>query len=154
VIEICSRCGGTGNYSYNEIDGTMCYGCHGKGVQIVEKRIYTDKEKASQERAKAKREAKKEAERLANIQNAEIEKQNRVNEYIKNYPMTYIVIDKDSYNKKEMLKANKYKWMTWYWVGHTKVENVKLLEVETKDVINEYGYILDTAINDKVKGYR
>jgi len=26
---VCSRCGGTGYYSYNYIDGTMCYGCRG-----------------------------------------------------------------------------------------------------------------------------
>jgi len=154
VIEICSRCGGTGNYSYNQKDGTLCYGCNGQGVQKIERRIYTDKELVSQEKAKTKKVAKKETERLEKIANAEIEKQNRVNEYIQNNPITYIVVDKDSYNKKEIIKANKYKWMTWHWVGHKEIEGIETMAIDTKDVINEYGYIIDTAINDKVKGYK
>lgn len=28
--EICSRCGGTGSYSYNQIDGSRCFKCHGQ----------------------------------------------------------------------------------------------------------------------------
>lgn len=28
----CARCGGSGHYSYNQIDGTMCYGCRGRKV--------------------------------------------------------------------------------------------------------------------------
>lgn len=28
----CTRCGGTGHYSYNMKDGTVCYGCGGSGV--------------------------------------------------------------------------------------------------------------------------
>lgn len=27
----CGRCGGCGQYSYNQIDGTVCYGCGGSG---------------------------------------------------------------------------------------------------------------------------
>jgi len=30
--QICPRCLGTGRYSYNQIDGSVCYGCNGKGV--------------------------------------------------------------------------------------------------------------------------
>lgn len=33
--QTCGRCGGSGNYSYNQIDGTVCYGCRGKKVSIV-----------------------------------------------------------------------------------------------------------------------
>lgn len=29
----CSRCGGSGHYSFNQIDGTRCYGCGGTGRQ-------------------------------------------------------------------------------------------------------------------------
>jgi hypothetical protein len=29
-VETCGRCGGSGEYSYNAIDGTVCYGCRGK----------------------------------------------------------------------------------------------------------------------------
>ena len=32
----CRRCGGSGEYSYNLIHGTMCYGCMGKGYQMVD----------------------------------------------------------------------------------------------------------------------
>jgi hypothetical protein len=28
---VCSRCGGSGHYSYNAIDGSRCYGCQGTG---------------------------------------------------------------------------------------------------------------------------
>lgn len=29
LTPVCGRCGGTGNYSYNQIDGSRCYGCNG-----------------------------------------------------------------------------------------------------------------------------
>lgn len=29
--ESCPRCNGSGKYSYNEVHGSMCYGCHGTG---------------------------------------------------------------------------------------------------------------------------
>lgn len=31
----CTRCGGTGTYSYNQIDGNRCYGCAGGGQQYT-----------------------------------------------------------------------------------------------------------------------
>jgi hypothetical protein len=36
-IQTCTRCHGSGHHSYNQIHGTMCYGCGGGGVQIVKK---------------------------------------------------------------------------------------------------------------------
>lgn len=30
----CNRCGGSGRYSYNQIDGDRCFGCAGKGVTL------------------------------------------------------------------------------------------------------------------------
>lgn len=33
--ETCSRCGGSGEYSYNQIDGTKCFGCGGNGQQYT-----------------------------------------------------------------------------------------------------------------------
>jgi hypothetical protein len=36
-IQTCTRCNGSGQYSYNQIHGTMCYGCGGCGTQIVKK---------------------------------------------------------------------------------------------------------------------
>ena len=35
----CSRCGGSGRYSFNQIHGDMCYGCHGKGRQMTKRGI-------------------------------------------------------------------------------------------------------------------
>jgi len=31
----CSRCGGSGRYSYNSMHGDMCYGCRGVGEQYT-----------------------------------------------------------------------------------------------------------------------
>lgn len=34
-VVVCSRCCGTGNYSYNQVDGTRCYGCGGDGKKYT-----------------------------------------------------------------------------------------------------------------------
>ena len=62
----CSRCGGSGHYAYNPMDGTRCFRCLGSGKEVHEVRWYTDKEramldKAAERRAEAK--AKKVQER-------------------------------------------------------------------------------------------
>lgn len=31
IAPVCGRCGGSGRYSFNQIDGSRCYGCNGKG---------------------------------------------------------------------------------------------------------------------------
>lgn len=71
----CPRCSGSGHYSYNQMDGTRCYGCQGSGVSVQTVRAYTEKEynrmQAANERARAKREAEKEAKVNDLIQNAE-----------------------------------------------------------------------------------
>lgn len=41
--DVCSRCGGTGEYSFNQMDGTRCYGCNGTGWS------YTKRGKAARE---------------------------------------------------------------------------------------------------------
>ena len=48
-LEICSRCGGNGNYSYNMMHGTMCYGCGGKGQNFprITKKMIQDIKSAS-----------------------------------------------------------------------------------------------------------
>ena len=70
----CPRCGGSGHYSYNQIDGTRCYGCNGSGISIQKVRAYTEKEynrmQAANERARAKREAEKEAKVRDLVENA------------------------------------------------------------------------------------
>lgn len=70
----CPRCSGSGHYSYNSLDGTRCYGCGGSGISIQNVRAYTEKEynrmQAANERARAKREAEKEAKARDLIENA------------------------------------------------------------------------------------
>lgn len=68
VREFCKRCGGTGHYSFNLMDGTVCYGCMGGQLGAVTTeadivRRASNREKAAAKRAeKAKREfAAKEA---------------------------------------------------------------------------------------------
>ena len=74
VKGVCPRCGGSGHYSYNQMDGTRCYGCNGSGISIQKVRAYTEKEytrmQAANERARAKREAEKEAKARDLVENA------------------------------------------------------------------------------------
>lgn len=70
----CPRCGGTGHYSYNPMDGDVCYECMGKKFITKTVRAYTEKEytrmKAANERTRAKREIEKEAKTRDLIENA------------------------------------------------------------------------------------
>ena len=34
ALEVCSRCCGTGKFSWNSRTGSKCFGCHGHGKQI------------------------------------------------------------------------------------------------------------------------
>jgi len=31
IAPVCTRCGGSGSYSFNQTDGSRCYGCNGRG---------------------------------------------------------------------------------------------------------------------------
>ena len=42
--KICSRCGGSGNHSYNPIHGSTCFKCNGLGYIKIEK-VQAHKEK-------------------------------------------------------------------------------------------------------------
>ena len=35
--EVCGRCGGGGSYSYNQMDGSRCYGCNGAGYNFTKR---------------------------------------------------------------------------------------------------------------------
>jgi hypothetical protein len=35
ATETCGRCGGSGHYSYNQINGTVCFGCHGQKTRLT-----------------------------------------------------------------------------------------------------------------------
>ena len=51
----CKRCGGSGRYSWNQMDGDKCYGCMGSGIALMTVRWYTEAERARQDRAAEKR---------------------------------------------------------------------------------------------------
>ena len=34
---VCSRCGGTGHYSFNQKDGSVCFGCGGKCERLTKR---------------------------------------------------------------------------------------------------------------------
>ena len=57
----CPRCGGSGSYSYNSLDGTMCYGCRGSGVKFMNVRWYTESQRAAMDKAAEKRAEKRAA---------------------------------------------------------------------------------------------
>ena len=50
---ICGRCGGSGNYSFNLIDGTVCYGRNGSGFQMVDLAAVAKKQAAAAKRQAA-----------------------------------------------------------------------------------------------------
>ena len=114
IKTVCPRCGGSGSYSYNSLDGTMCYGCHGRGVVIDTVRAYTEKERAAMDRAAARRVEKKAQEEQAkldaNIANRgalmlKFYEKNGFNEEGK----TYVVLG-NSYDIKDELKAAGFKY--------------------------------------------
>lgn len=67
----CPRCAGTGHYSYNQLDGTVCYGCNGSGVSVQTVRAYTEKEYARMQTAKERARLKREAEKAAKTRDLE-----------------------------------------------------------------------------------
>ena len=75
VPSTCYRCGGCGEYSYNQIDGTVCYGCNGSGKRLG--KGYTEKQwQARQKREEAKRRKAEEASRKKEAELLEIRKAN------------------------------------------------------------------------------
>lgn len=57
VIGNCKRCGGSGHYSFNPLDGTTCFACRGSGKEKLEVRWYTDAQRATMDKAAEKRKA-------------------------------------------------------------------------------------------------
>ena len=51
----CPRCAGKGQYSYNPINGSTCFRCHGSGTEVLEVRWYTHAQRASMDKAAEKR---------------------------------------------------------------------------------------------------
>lgn len=70
--QTCGRCGGTGRYSYNQMDGDRCYGCQGKkNVAVKLTRKVLDEARIKVEAgdlARAREAAKRKLEARASIE--------------------------------------------------------------------------------------
>lgn len=118
----CSRCGGSGSYSYCSLYGTMCLRCRGAGVEMETVRAYTEKEYNTMIRAKERAAAKKEAEKQTKINalmadaeknKLECAKKLGFNENL----ITYMVVGGNTYEIKDKLKEYGAKFnpvMNWH----------------------------------------
>lgn len=68
IFRPCNRCGGSGSYSYNPMDGTKCFGCRGSGIGH---RVESWAKAASLAKAHAIRRAKANAKAIAAAEAAE-----------------------------------------------------------------------------------
>lgn len=146
----CPRCGGSGHYSYNQMDGTRCYGCMGSGISIQKVRAYTEKEylrmQASNERARAKREAEKEAKRLDLIENADKYKKEIAQKFgFSEDGKAYLVYGDDTYAIKDELKRLGARFdptLKWYFSKEVALPSgYKLYEVDFDEL---YDYTPET----------
>lgn len=105
----CPRCGGSGHYSFNPLDGTTCFKCSGNGFIYEDIRAYTEKEyntmKKSAEKAKEKRIAEKEAKIKDYIINADKYKHEIAIKYgFSDDNYAYTVYGGDTFEIKDKLK--------------------------------------------------
>ena len=159
VVGPCPRCGGSGHYSYNQMDGTRCYGCNGRGLTSQIVRWYTDKERAAQDRAAERRKAA-----------TEIKKEQRRVQFAarnafglgKDGFITILVGDYDTINtyvhEDATGKARYANMFGWYFPSEEKVENVpdtvKTIRIEWDAVRDENDpKSLTMKDNDFVKKY-
>jgi len=63
-------------------------------------------------------------------------------EFILNNPIIYVCIDKDSYNKKDSLKANKFQYHYKWWIGFNieGLEELEFLQFSTEEYFQGWGY--------------
>jgi len=143
IKAVCPRCGGTGQYAYNELDGTMCYGCMGRKYVIQSVRAYTEKEHNQQIARKEREAAKKEAARLAKeqdrINNAAAYKAKAATSMgFSEDGFVYIVYGDDTFAIKEHLKElggrfNPY--LKWYFAKEVELpEGYNLCKIAIDDI--------------------
>lgn len=124
----CPRCGGSGHYAYNPLDGTVCYGCNGTGKVVNEVRAYTEKEYANMEkaneRAKERKIEAKQAKEKDLIDNAETYKKEVAKKlgFNENGKM-FIICGGDTYEIKDQLKELGAKFNpSFKWYVSNKIE--------------------------------
>ena len=137
----CPRCGGSGHYAYNPMDGTRCFRCGGSGKEILEVRWYSDEERArmdARSEARAELIRKKREEEILRRQSAEY------NGFQNGY---VIVIYGDTYSVKDELKeagAHFTKALGWYFSDETNIpekfiaQSIKI----TWEMVSKEGRIL------------
>ena len=106
VRGVCPRCGGSGHYSYNQMDGTRCYGCMGSGVAVQKVRAYTEKEYNQYVKAKERKATAEEARKQGLLDNSEVNKNIKLAElgYEIPNPRVYLVGGGNTYEIKDTLK--------------------------------------------------
>ena len=142
----CSRCGGSGHYSYNQLDGTRCYGCGGSGIAVQTVRAYTEKEynrmKASAERARAKKEAEKEAKARDLVENAAKYKHDVALKLgFGEDEKAYLVYGDDTFAIKDELKKLGARFdptLKWYFSKEVELPEGYLLYAFSFDELFEY----------------
>lgn len=149
TYEACPRCGGTGNYSYNQIDGTRCFKCTGSMLVRVDKRILSDKEKATRERAKQRKiekaEAEAESKRIYQEEHKEeIEAQRMADDIARAKKIcsfgeadTVYAVMGDSFSIKEQLKEEGARWSSPLrkWCFDVDMEKYTTLAVNFFDIV-------------------
>ena len=118
----CNRCNGSG-FAFSHIengkpipyfnDNGICYACNGKGFLFKTIRLYTQKEKDAAARSKIHAAERKEAERLASAERKKEEWLKREGFGLNG--TTTIYIGSDSYEKKDELKADGWKYSGIGW---------------------------------------
>ena len=142
----CPRCGGCGHYSYNPMDGTRCYGCNGSGVSIQKVRAYTEKEyarmQAANERARAKREAKKEAKARDLVENvAKYKHEVALKLGFGEDEKAYLVYGDDTYAIKDKLKELGARFdptLKWYFAKEVELPEGYHLYAMSFDDLYDY----------------
>lgn len=71
----CTRCGGSGSFSFNLVHGTTCYGCRGAGFVIVDAKAHVKKLAAQAKRDAERAATKARREELAAIVWQELDEQ-------------------------------------------------------------------------------
>lgn len=118
----CRRCGGSGNYSYCSLYGSICLRCHGAGVEIDTVRAYTEKEYNTMMRAKERAAARKEAEKQAKINALMADAEKNKLECAKKLGfndnlITYMVVGGNTYEIKDDLREHGAKFnsiLNWH----------------------------------------
>lgn len=138
IVKTCPRCGGSGNHSYCQMYGTKCFQCEGRGMIVVNERALTEKEIVQRERAKIRRQEKKLQEQKELAERMKEHNNKRTEEiFFKNTDCIWVCIERDTYSRKEQIRAEGGRWNAWIgrWVFTKEVKGYKLLKITKSELI-------------------